>query len=179
MDISYGMCQMKIMITAEYTIGICGGKILIIRKYRSNDCEQLAELFYQTVHTVNAKDYTTEQLDVWADGNVDLKEWNKSFSTQYAIVCVKDYLIVGFGDIDKTGYLDRLFVHKDYQRQGIASAICDELEQAVNVNKIITHASITAKPFFERRGYKVIKEQQITRNGVSLTNYVMELNRYE
>ena len=88
-------------------------------------------------------------------------------------------MIVGFGDIDKTGYLDRLFVHKDYQRQGIASAICDELEQAVNVNKIITHASITAKPFFERRGYKVIKEQQITRNGVSLTNYVMELNRYE
>lgn len=42
--------------------------------------------------------------DVWADGNVDLKEWNKSFSTQYAIVCVKDYLIVGFGDIDKISY---------------------------------------------------------------------------
>lgn len=140
----------------------------------TSDCEQLAELFYQTVHTVNSKDYTNEQLDVWANGNVNTKEWDKSLSANYTIVCVKDDIIVGFGDIDQTGYLDRLFVHKDYQRQGIASAICDKLEQAVIVNKIITHASITAKPFFEQRGYKVMKEQQVIRAGISLINYVME-----
>lgn len=140
----------------------------------TSDCEQLADLFYQTVHAVNAKDYTKEQLDVWADGNVNLKEWDNSFSAHYTVVCVKDDIIVGFGDIDKTGYLDRLYVHKDYQRQGVASAICDELEQAVHTNKIRTHASITAKPFFERRGYKVIKEQQVIRAGISLINYVME-----
>ena len=34
-------------------------------------------------------------------------------------------------------------------------------------------ASITAKPFFERRGYKAVKEQQVERKGVLLTNYVM------
>lgn len=147
---------------------------MIIRKYDSSDCEQLAELFYQTVHALNAKDYTNEQLDVWADGNVNLKEWDKSFSACYTIVCVKDDIIVGFGDIDKTGYLDRLFVHKDYQRQGVATAICNELEQRVNVKKVVTHASITAKPFFEQRGYKVIKEQQVIRNGIYLTKYVME-----
>ena len=134
----------------------------------------MAELFYQTVHNVNAIDYTNEQLDAWADGNVDLKEWNKSFIAHYTVVCMKDHFIVGFGDIDQTGYLDRIFVHKDYQRQGIASAICDELEQAVSDKKIITHASITAKPFFEKRGYKVVKEQQAVRNGVSLINYLME-----
>lgn len=149
---------------------------MIIRKYETSDCEQLAELFYQTVHTVNAKDYTNEQLNVWADGNINLKEWDKSLSTHYAVVCIKGGIIVGFGDIDKTGYLDRLFVHKDYQRQGIASAICYELEHAVDVDKIITHASITAKPFFEQRGYKVAKKQQVIRNGISLTNFVMEKN---
>lgn len=148
--------------------------ILFIRKYILSDCEHLAELFYQTVHTVNAKDYTNEQLDVWATGNVDLKEWDKSFSAHYTIVCVKNDIIVGFGDIDKAGYLDRLFVHKDYQKQGIASAICDELEKVVDVDKIITHASITAKSFFEQRGYRIIKEQQVIRNGISLINYVME-----
>lgn len=147
---------------------------MIIRKYKTSDCEQLAELFYQTVHTVNNKDYTNEQLDVWADGNVNLKEWDKSFLAHDTIVCIKDDTIVGFGDIDKTGYLDRLFVHKDYQGQGIATAICNELEQAVNVEKIVTHASITAKPFFEQRGYKVIRKQQVIRNKISLTNYVME-----
>lgn len=140
----------------------------------TSDCEQLADLFYQTVHTVNAKDYIKEQLDVWADGNVNMKEWDNSFSAHYTVVCVEDDIIVGFGDIDKTGYLDKLYVHTDYQRQGVASAICDELEQAVHTNKIRTHASITAKPFFERRGYKVIKEQQVIRTGISLINYVME-----
>lgn len=61
-----------------------------IRKYETADCEQLAELFYQTVHTVNAKDYTNEQLNVWADGNVNLKEWNKSFLIHNTFVCILD-----------------------------------------------------------------------------------------
>ena len=147
---------------------------MVIRKYKSSDCEQLAELFYQTVHNVNAKDYTQEQLDVWATGNVNLEKWNKSFLEHYTIVAIKDEIIVGFGDIDKTGYFDRLFVHKDYQKQGIASIMCNELEQSVKGNKITTYASITAKPFFEQRGYKVIREQQVIRNGISLTNYVMK-----
>lgn len=146
---------------------------MVIRKYKSSDCEQLAELFYQTVHNVNAKDYTQEQLDVWATGNVNLEKWNKSFLEHYTIVAINDEIIVGFGDIDKTGYLDRLFVHKDYQKQGIASIMCNELEQSVKGNKITTYASITAKPFFEQRGYKVIREQQVIRNGISLTNYVL------
>lgn len=81
-------------------------------------------------------------------------------------------LIAGFGDIDKDGYLDRLFVHADYQGKGIATAVCNQLEQAVD-GKITTYASITAKPFFEKRGYKVVKERQEERQGVLLTNYVM------
>lgn len=51
---------------------------MIIRKYRPSDCEHLAELFYQTVHAVNAKDYTKELLEVWATGCVDLEKWNQS-----------------------------------------------------------------------------------------------------
>ena len=147
---------------------------MIIKEYEPADCEHLAKLFYGTVHTINAKDYSQEQLNVWATNKIDLEVWNKSLSEHYTVVAVENNIIVGFGDIDKSGYLDRLYVHKDYQRQGIATAICDKLEQAVKVNKIITHASITAKPFFEQRSFKVVKEQQVERNGIALTNYVME-----
>ncbi len=143
-----------------------------IRKYQQLDCRELTELFYHTVHTVNAKDYTKKQLDVWATGEVDLEKWNQSLQDHYSLVAVENKVIVGFGDIDKTGYLDRLFVHADYQGKGIATAICNELELAV-VGNIMTHASITAKPFFEKRGYIVVKEQQIKRQGIFLTNYVM------
>lgn len=149
---------------------------MVIRIYQPLDCEVLAELFYNTVHTVNAKDYTKKQLDVWATGAVDLEKWNQSFTEHYTLVAVDGEMIIGFGDIDKTGYLDRLFVHSDYQGKGIATAICEQLEQTVQGN-IITHASITARPFFENRGYKVVKEQQVERQGVFLTNFVMEKER--
>lgn len=143
-------------------------------KYRTSDCGHLAELFFHTVHSVNAKDCTKEQLDVWATGNVDLKEWNESFLKHHTVVAVENNEIVGFGDIDDSGYLDRLFVHQDHQGEGIASAICDDLESSVTGKKIITHSSITAKPFFEKRGYRVIREQTVIRKRISLTNYIME-----
>lgn len=148
--------------------------MLEIRRYVSTDCPHLAGLFYETIHTVNAKHYTKEQLNAWAAGKVDLEEWNESFSEHDTVIAVKHDTIVGFGDMDQTGYLDRLFVHQDYQRQGIASAICDELEGAADAARFITHSSITAKPFFESRGYRVIAEQQVVRAGIPLTNYVME-----
>ena len=145
---------------------------MFIRKYESIDCKELAELFYNTVHTINAKDYTKEQLDAWASGLVDLEKWDQSFQEHFTVVAVENGIIVGFGDIDTTGYLDRLYVHKNNQRKGIATAICDQLESKVQ-GKIVTHASVTAKPFFEKRGYKVLKEQQVVRKKIFLKNYVM------
>ena len=130
-----------------------------LRKYTPSDCAQMAELFYQTVHSVNAQDYTREQLDAWAHRTIVATESGK---------------IVGFGDMDETGYLDRLYVHKDYQGQGIASAICDELERFAAGKTFTTHASITAKLFFQHRGYHVVRKQEVIRHGVALTNFVME-----
>lgn len=86
-----------------------------LRRYWASGCDKMAELFYQTVHCVNARDYTKEQLNAWASGTVDLEEWNRSFLRHHTIVAECGNEIVGFGDIDDTGYLDRLYVHKDYQ----------------------------------------------------------------
>ena len=149
---------------------------MIIREYRPSDCGALAELFYHTVHTVNARDYTEEQLDAWSPGEVDLSRWDQSFQEHHTLLAVEGETVLGFGDMAPGGYLDRLYVHADYQGRGVASAICEELERPVR-GKIVTHASITAKPFFEKRGYRVVREQQVERRGVLLTNYVMEKDR--
>ena len=147
---------------------------MFIREYQQSDCKELAELFYNTVHTINAKDYSKTQLDAWANGHPDLDKWNLSFQEHYSVVAVDGEVIVGFGDIDNTGYLDRLFVHRDYQGKGIATDICNKLEQVVNTGAITTHASVTARPFFEKRGYRVIREQEVVRKGIALKNYLME-----
>ncbi len=148
----------------------------VLREYRPSDCRELVDLFYNTVQTVNAKDYSKEQLDAWSASRNDLEWWDRSLREHFCVVAVKDGKIVGFGDIDRTGYLDRLFVHKDHQGEGVAAAICERLEQTVR-GKIVTHASITARPFFEKRGFRVVKEQRVERRGVFLTNFVMEKDR--
>lgn len=145
-----------------------------LRKYKPDDCRIMAELFYETVHHINKKDYTTEQLFAWASGTVDLDNWNTSFLKHYTVIAEHRGTIVGFGDISADGYLDRLYVHKDYQTQGIASMICSELEHAAGTACISTDASITAKGFFEKRGYYVVRKQQVDRNGILLTNYRMK-----
>lgn len=159
-----------------------------IREYRPEDCQAMAELFYHTVHTVNKRDYSQPQLDAWASGNVDMEMWDRSFKAHETLVAVEGTVVVGFGDMDESGYLDHLYVHKDYQGRGIATAICDRLEgkirserrqthcerQQTHCERYRTHASITARPFFEKRGYRVVKEQQVERNGVWLTNFMME-----
>lgn len=144
-----------------------------IRDVQPGDGREMAELFYNTVHRVNARDYTPQQLAVWATGKMDLEAWEQSFMGHCALVAEDETGILGFGDIYPDGYLDRLYVRWDCQGQGIARALCDRLEGAVS-GPVTTHASITARPFFEARGYRVVRQQQVERQGVALTNFVME-----
>lgn len=121
-----------------------------IRIYQSEDCREIVELFYNTVHSINSRDYNSAQLDVWAPKEIDIVSWDKSFSQHCSIVAEESDVIIGFGDLDATGYLDRLYVHKDYQGIGVATTIVSELEnyaQENHISIVTTNASITAKPF--------------------------------
>ena len=145
-----------------------------LRSYRSDDLEAILALFYDTIHSVNLRDYSPAEADAWAPKNPDRARWEHNLSSQDTLVAEQDGQIVGFANWDRADHFDCLYVHKDYQGRGVASGICDVLEAAVSGKKLSVHASITARPFFEKRGYKVVKEQQVERQGVFLTNYVME-----
>ena len=101
---------------------------MIVRKYKETDCRETAALFYETVHNVNRRDYSRRQCEAWAPEKRNLTAWNERFLRHFSFVAVEDGKIIGFGDIDDDGYLDRLFVHKDHQRREAASALCRELE---------------------------------------------------
>lgn len=150
---------------------------MLIRRYQPEDLVQIVRLFYETVHTVNRKDYSAEQVRVWAGKKDRLLDRAEFFDRLYTLVAVEGGQIAGYGNIDSTGYLDHLFVHKDYQRKNVATMLCDELEKQALLQGtplVTVHASITAKPFFEQRGYQVLKQQQVLVEGIALTNYVME-----
>lgn len=147
---------------------------MIIRAYRSSDCPTLAQIYYDTIHTVNAADYTPAQLDAWATGNVDLQVWDSYFLARHSFVAEIDGKIVGFSDMDSSGYLGRLYVHKDHQGLGIGKALCEAAEKAVTVSKYTLHSSITAKPFYEKQGYSTVEMRQMPRKDQFITIYVME-----
>ena len=147
-----------------------------LRPYREGDCPALAALFSDTVHTVNAAHYTPAQLDAWAPASgPDLEDWEERFQNHITLVAEVEGRLAGFADLDPVqGYLDRLYVSSRFQRQGVASALCDALEQAAAGRPIVTYASRTARPFFEQRGYRTVQARQVQRRGVSLENFLME-----
>jgi putative acetyltransferase len=123
--------------------------IMNLRKYTSDDSKATYELFYNTVHSVNATDYTKKQLDAWAPKEMDLLAWNKRvLRNSNALIAEFGGVIVGLGTADNKGYFDLLYVHKDYQGIGIASMIADNIESCLYsdaVQTITADVSITAK----------------------------------
>ncbi len=148
-----------------------------IRPYTAADCPAVLALFYHTVHTVNRQHYTPDQLDAWAPADPDTARWDSSLRRHTALVAEDEAgRLLGFADMDvAAGYLDRLYVAAGCQRQGVGTALCDALEgQLAPGARVTVHASLTARPFFEARGYRVVHTRQVERRGVMLTNLLME-----
>lgn len=150
---------------------------MLIRKATEKDIPAITQLFKETIEAINSKDYNAEQVKVWSAGHSYTDKWINRLSAQYFIVAVVDEVIAGMGSISPEGYLDMMYVHKDFQGRGVASALVDELlSNAVNnnVSVVTSDVSITAKPFFERKGFTVMTPQRIMVGEVEFLNYKME-----
>ena len=147
---------------------------MTLRPYQTEDLAAIAALFFESVHTLCRDDYTQEQLDAWATGRIDEGAWDASLRAHHTLVAEEDGVLLGFADMTEDGYLDRLYVHPAHTRRGIASALLEALERACPAAQFTTHASLTARPFFERRGYRVERRQEVVRCGVTLINFVMK-----
>ncbi len=149
--------------------------MVFLRSYRDEDLDEILLLFYETVHSVNLRDYSPAQSDAWAPKNPCRARWKHSLSAQDTLVAEENGKIVGFANWDRLDHFDCLYVHKDFQRQGIASLLTDEIERRASQRSPTIHveASITARPFFENRGYVVIRDQIVERLGQKMKNFIM------
>jgi putative acetyltransferase len=148
-----------------------------LRIYKIDDTEEIIKLFYDTVHEVNIHDYTKAQVDAWAPKNTDTEVWIKRLGDKFTYVAEEDNKIIGFGQLEANGYIDCFYCHKDFQRRGIGTKILEQIEskaRALEIKKLFTEASITAKPFFESKNFIVVRKQKVERNGQKFINFVME-----
>lgn len=147
-----------------------------IRKGSLNDLAELQRLFVETITTVCTANYDEQQIKVWASSVDNKKRWHEVMTKQFVIVAQYGNKIAGFATLDNGNYLDFLYVHKDHQRQGVAQLLLDTIEaeaKRLNQNIIRSDISKTAKPFFERNGFKTLKEQTNIRQGIEIINYKM------
>lgn len=148
-----------------------------IRKGILSELPQIKELFVGTIASVCQIDYNTEQIEVWKSSINNIDRWNNLIINQYFIVAEIDKEIVGFASLDHGNYIDMLYVHKDFQRQGIAQRLYDHLEHKskyLNMETLTADVSKTAKPFFERNGFTTIARQVQVRSAVEIVNYKMQ-----
>ena len=148
-----------------------------IRYYHPEDTAEIVSLFRDTIRAVNRRDYSDEQVRAWAPNVIDEAAWSESLAANHTLVAEIDGAIAGFADLRPDGCLHRLFAHKDRQGQGIATALVARLEAEARkrgLTRLTTEASITARPFFERRGFQVITRQEVQVRGQTFVNYRME-----
>ena len=150
---------------------------LVIREGVEADLAKLRQLFRDTVLAINPKYYSGQQLQAWASAWMNEERWHQKFQLQHFFVAEKEDHPVGFCSISPNGYLDFLYVHRDYQRQGIASALLKTAETQASQNLIkllTTESSKSAYDFFIRQGFTVLTKQTIKVNGVSMENFAMQ-----
>jgi GNAT superfamily N-acetyltransferase len=148
----------------------------LIRDYRAGDAPAIVRLFFDTVRTVNRLDYSEEQVEAWAPGVPDPEEWHARMSGRRTLVAEEDGGVVGFAELEGDGHLDMLYVRGDAVGRGVGRLLYEAVEweaQNTGLSRIFTEASVTARPFFERRGFRVMREQTVLRRGTKLTNFVM------
>jgi len=148
-----------------------------LRAYKPKDLPYVAQLFHDTVHAINLGDYTRQQVDAWAPAQIDLERWKQRLAAEEVVVAESNGTITGFCSWDTTGYLDFLYVHHAFQRQGIASALYAAAEarlRARAIRRIHTQASLTAEAFFMRQNFRIVQRQTVHVRGVDLPNAVME-----
>ncbi|UTX50707.1 GNAT family N-acetyltransferase [Chryseobacterium sp. MA9] len=158
---------------------ISNSQSITIRKGIRKDLPEMLELFTATIDEVCKKDYNSQQLEAWKSGAKNEERWINVISSQYVLIAEGGNQIVGFCTLDEGNYIDLLFVHKDHQHKGIASALYNAIEKEAlqQHEKLLTaDVSKTARTFFEKKGFQVVQEQTVKVKEIMLTNYKMTKN---
>jgi len=148
----------------------------MIRRATPDDALAIATLYHDTVIKINSRDYASAQIQAWAGATPDEEKWRERQNSRTIFVEEENGIIRGFAELEDDGRVGAVYVHADYQRKGIASALLDELEKeaiARGATSLSTEASITAQPFFAKRGFEAVAAQNVEYRGQTFRNYRM------
>ena len=151
-----------------------------LRAYGSGDLDAVAALFTASVHRLAADHYDEAQRSAWAPRPPDVEGWRLRLSGLRVVVAEDGDQLCGFCGWEDDGHIDLLFVAPERAGRGVAQALFDHAAASLaaqGITELFTDASLVARPFFERQGFRVEEEQRVERGGIELRRFAMRLQR--
>jgi putative acetyltransferase len=151
--------------------------MITIRNFETKDIAITWDLKFNTIRSINTRDYTVAQTKAWAPDNLDMNLWQKRVSKMNPFIAELNGKVVGFADLQNDGYIDHFFCHAEYQGFGVGRALMEhilEIGSSEGVSRFYSEVSLTARAFYEHFGFNVVNEQQVKIKDEQLTNFVME-----
>ena len=150
----------------------------MLRALTEADIPEIQEFFRNTVLNVNIRDYTEEEVNDWASCMEDENVVKELLDANCFIAAIDgNSKIIGFSSMNEEGYMHSMFVHKDWQGRGVATQLLSEVENKAReygVSVITSDVCLTARTFFERNGYEVIRIQRQRANRLEMANFLMK-----
>ncbi len=146
---------------------------LQIRRFQPGDEPALLRVFVSAIHQVASRDYTRQQVDAWAPPDMDTAQWTARMRGIRPFVAQLGDEIVGYADLQPSGYIDQFFVSGAHPRQGIGRLLMARIHEEaalLGIAQLTSDVSLTAEPFYAHHGFEVVQRQQPVRRGVALAN---------
>ncbi|MFS0853421.1 GNAT family N-acetyltransferase [Microbacterium sp. 179-I 3D4 NHS] len=149
---------------------------IVMRPFLAEDGARTLDIFERAIGITARSRYSEAQVSAWLHGRPDAAHWTADRLAAGTRVAVLEGTVVGFTDLRDDGYIDRLFVDPDNGRRGVGATLLRDV-RAVAANRGIatlsTHASLVARPVFERAGFRVSSEEVIEKEGEALRRFFM------
>ena len=137
---------------------------LLVRMARPEDLEAIRDLQLMSLKVLTAKDYDAVQVDALLASKAELRGWD-----EHHFVAEVHGLIVGFGALARwRPWVNALFVHPEFTRQGIATRLLGAMEEEALRRRdrvLWVLSSLTGGPFYRALGFEVVRDEVISVDG--------------
>lgn len=150
---------------------------MLIRRYREGEEEAIWEIVFQATRVSNARDYHEDLIERWAPLEKDMKEWRARLGVQNPFVAEIDTHLVGLAELEDEGFIEYFYVHPDHQGKGVGKALMETVENEARergFDRLTANVSVTARTFFEERGFEVRESFHKVILGHPAPNFAME-----
>lgn len=148
-----------------------------IRRYKLGEEPALFDVYCTAIRLIANRDYTAEQVQAWAPLDFDAVLWQEKIRDINPFVAELAGELLGYADVQPSGYIDHFFVSGRHPRKGIGTLLMQRIlceAQALGTATLTSDVSRTAQPFFGRFGFVVVEQRSPVLRGIVVPNALMQ-----